>query len=134
MERCFTGHHSQNEELVRNVTGKGCLGCSDHEMVEFKILRAEKRAYNKPSTLDFRRAGLGLFRNLLARVPSRDQVRVAKTQSELHLSRYIKDNKKGSYKYIGDKRKTRENVGPLLMKTGELVAQDMGKFFCFSVH
>ncbi|PKU28685.1 dtw domain-containing protein 2 [Limosa lapponica baueri] len=31
---------TNKEELVGNVSLKGSLGCSDHEMVEFKILRA----------------------------------------------------------------------------------------------
>ncbi|GAB0191026.1 hypothetical protein GRJ2_001567900 [Grus japonensis] len=55
--------------LVGNVKLKGSLGCSDHEMVEFKILRAVRRAHSKLTTLDFRRADFGLFRDLLGRVP-----------------------------------------------------------------
>ncbi|PKU31929.1 rna-directed dna polymerase from mobile element jockey- hypothetical protein [Limosa lapponica baueri] len=40
-----------NEEgLVGNVKLKGSLGCSDHEMVEFKILRAVRRARLLPWT------------------------------------------------------------------------------------
>ena len=46
---------------------------------------------------------------------------------ELNLARDVKDNKKGFCKYIGDKRKTRENVGPLLNEAGDLVTQDMEK-------
>ena len=38
-------------------------------MMEFKILRAASRVHSKLTTLDFRRAGLGLFRDLLGRVP-----------------------------------------------------------------
>lgn len=38
-------------------------------------------------------------------------VRKAKAQMELNLARNVKDNKKGFYKYIGDRRKTTENVG-----------------------
>ncbi|KAK4829028.1 hypothetical protein QYF61_001803 [Mycteria americana] len=56
-----------------------------------------------------------------------DEVRKAKAQMELNLARDNKDNKKGFYKYVGDKRKTRENVGPLLNKTGDLFMQDMEK-------
>jgi len=43
---------------------------------------------------------------------------------ELKLSRDVKHNKKGFCKDTGNKRKTRENVGPLLNKTGGLVTQD----------
>ncbi|GAB0197925.1 mitochondrial enolase superfamily member 1 [Grus japonensis] len=38
-------------------------------MVEFKILRAAKRAHSKLTALDFRRADFGLFRDLLGKVP-----------------------------------------------------------------
>ncbi|GAB0187153.1 hypothetical protein GRJ2_001180600 [Grus japonensis] len=55
--------------LVGNVKLKGSLGCSDHEMMEFKILRAVRRAHSKLTTLDFRRTDFGLFRDLLGRVP-----------------------------------------------------------------
>ena len=60
---------TNKEGLVGNVKLKGSLGCSDHEMVEFKILRAVRREHSKLTTLDFRRADFGLFRDLLGRVP-----------------------------------------------------------------
>ncbi|GAB0183649.1 hypothetical protein GRJ2_000830200 [Grus japonensis] len=60
---------TNKEGLVGNVKVKGSLGCSDHEMVEFKILRAARRVHSKLTTLDFRRADFGLFRDLLGRVP-----------------------------------------------------------------
>ena len=56
---------TNKKRLVGNVKLKGSLGCSDHEMVEFKILRAARRAHSKLATLDFRRADFGLFRDLL---------------------------------------------------------------------
>ncbi|KAK4817866.1 hypothetical protein QYF61_001676 [Mycteria americana] len=58
---------------------------------------------------------------------ARDQVRKAKALIELNLARGVKGNKKSFYRYIGDKRKTRENVGPLWRETGELVTRDMEK-------
>ncbi|GAB0208055.1 hypothetical protein GRJ2_003271200 [Grus japonensis] len=60
---------TNKEGLVGDVKLKGSLGCSDHEMVEFEILRAARRAHSKLPTLDFRRADFGLFRDLLGRVP-----------------------------------------------------------------
>ncbi|GAB0179518.1 cAMP-dependent protein kinase inhibitor alpha [Grus japonensis] len=60
---------TNKEGLVGNVTLKGSLGCSDHEMVEFKILGAVRRVHSKLAALDFRRADFGLFRNLLGRIP-----------------------------------------------------------------
>ncbi|GAB0206090.1 hypothetical protein GRJ2_003074600 [Grus japonensis] len=60
---------TNKERLVGNVKLTGSLVCSDHEMVEFRILRAVRRAYTKLTTLDFRRADFGLFRDLLGRIP-----------------------------------------------------------------
>ncbi|GAB0178742.1 mitochondrial enolase superfamily member 1 [Grus japonensis] len=47
-----------------------------------------------------------------------------KAHLELKLVRDVKDNKKGFFKYISSKRKTRENVGPLLNEVGALVTED----------
>ncbi|GAB0179622.1 hypothetical protein GRJ2_000427500 [Grus japonensis] len=60
---------TDKEGLVGDVKLKGSLGCTDHEMVAFKILRAARRGHSKLTTLDFRRADFGLFRDLLGRVP-----------------------------------------------------------------
>ena len=51
------------------VRVKGSIGCNDHEMVEFKILRAARKAHSRLTTLGFRRADFDLFRDLLGRVP-----------------------------------------------------------------
>ncbi|GAB0204964.1 hypothetical protein GRJ2_002962000 [Grus japonensis] len=194
---------TNKEGLVGDVKLKGSLGCSDHEMVEFKILRAARRVRSK---LDFRTADFGLFRDLLGRIPwdkalegrraqdswlvfkghllqaqeqciptkrksskntkrpswmnkellgkvkqkkeayrgwkqgqvtweeyretvraARDQVRKVKALIELNLARDVKDNKKSFYRYVSDKRRTRENVSPLQKETGDLVTQDMEK-------
>ncbi|GAB0188890.1 eukaryotic translation initiation factor 4E [Grus japonensis] len=39
----------------------------------------------------------------------------------------VKDKKKSFYRYVSDKRRTRENVGPLRNETGDLVTQDVEK-------
>uniref|UniRef100_A0A8B9PGQ4 Reverse transcriptase domain-containing protein n=1 Tax=Apteryx owenii TaxID=8824 RepID=A0A8B9PGQ4_APTOW len=57
----------------------------------------------------------------------RDVTRKAKARLELNLARDVKDNKKGFFKYISSKRKTRENVGPLLNGVGALVTKDAEK-------
>ncbi|KAK4831262.1 hypothetical protein QYF61_016732 [Mycteria americana] len=54
--------------LVGGGKLKSSLGCCDHEIVEFNILRALRRVHSKLTTLDFRRADFGLFRGLLGRV------------------------------------------------------------------
>ncbi|GAB0186779.1 mitochondrial enolase superfamily member 1 [Grus japonensis] len=58
---------------------------------------------------------------------ARDQVRKAKALVEISLARDVKDNKKSFYRYASDKRRTRENVGPLRNEMGDLVTQDMEK-------
>ncbi|KAK4826502.1 hypothetical protein QYF61_009763 [Mycteria americana] len=45
-------------------------------------------------------------------------VRKAKTHLESNLTQDLKGNKKGFFKYISSKRKTRETVGPLLNGAG----------------
>jgi len=52
-----------------NVKLKGSLGCSDHAMVQLKVLRAVRKVHSKLTFLDFRRAAFGFFRDLLGRVP-----------------------------------------------------------------
>ncbi|GAB0206875.1 mitochondrial enolase superfamily member 1 [Grus japonensis] len=57
----------------------------------------------------------------------RDATRKAKAHLELNLAMDVKDNKKGFFKYISSKRKTRENVGLLLNEVGALVTEDTEK-------
>jgi len=47
----------------------GSLGSSDHEMVEFRMLRGGSRPISRITTLDFRRADFGLFKDLLGGIP-----------------------------------------------------------------
>ncbi|GAB0208357.1 mitochondrial enolase superfamily member 1 [Grus japonensis] len=56
-----------------------------------------------------------------------DATRKTKAHLELNLAGDVKDNKKGFFKYISSKRKTRENVGPLLNEVGALVMEDTEK-------
>ncbi|GAB0207939.1 mitochondrial enolase superfamily member 1 [Grus japonensis] len=58
---------------------------------------------------------------------ARDQVRKVKALTEISLVRDVKDNKKSFYRYVSDKRRRRENVGPLWNETGDLDTQDMEK-------
>jgi len=56
----------------------------------------------------------------------RDATRKAKVHLELNLARDVKD-KKSFFNYSSSKRKTRNNVGPLLNEVGVLVTEDAGK-------
>ena len=61
-------------------------------------------------------------------------MRKAKAHLELKLTKKVKDNKKGIFKYVNSKRKTRDNVGPLLNEEGVLVTGDAECLRCFSLH
>ncbi|GAB0209089.1 hypothetical protein GRJ2_003374600 [Grus japonensis] len=60
---------TNKEGLVGDVKVGGSLGCNDHEMVEFRILRGRSRTMSRITTLDFRRANFGLFKALLGKIP-----------------------------------------------------------------
>ena len=47
----------------------GSLGCSDQQMMEFRILCGGSRAISRIITLDFSRAILSLFKDLLGGIP-----------------------------------------------------------------
>lgn len=57
----------------------------------------------------------------------KDGIRKAKKQMELNLMKKVKNNKKGFYRYIGQKRQVKENVPPLINEKGELTATHMEK-------
>ena len=52
------------EGLVGVLKAGDSLGCSDHEMVEFRILHVGSRALSRIATLDFSRANFHLFKDL----------------------------------------------------------------------
>ena len=47
----------------------GCLGQSDHKMLDFSILIEPWRGVSRTATLDFQRANLNLLRTMVERVP-----------------------------------------------------------------
>lgn len=55
---------TNKEGLVGDVKARGRLGCSDHEMVEFKVLYGRIKAISRISTLDFKRADLEVSHGL----------------------------------------------------------------------
>jgi len=60
---------TNREVLVEDVKTVHSLGCSDPEMVEFRVLRGGSTAVSRITTLDFRRANFGLFKDLLGGIP-----------------------------------------------------------------
>jgi len=65
------------------------------------------------------------YRNVVRRC--RDAKRKANVHMESNPTRDVKDNRKGFFKYINSKWKTRDNVGPLLNEVGVLVMEDAEK-------
>jgi len=59
----------KKEGLVDDVKAGDTLSCSDHEMVEFRILCGGSRVISRITTLDFRRANFDLFKELLGEIP-----------------------------------------------------------------
>ncbi|CAM4662359.1 unnamed protein product [Lepidochelys kempii] len=57
----------------------------------------------------------------------RNDIRRAKSHLELQLARDVKSNKKGFFRYGGNKKKAKECVGPLLNEGGNLVTEDVEK-------
>lgn len=57
------------EGLFVDVMVRGSLSCSHHETVKFRIPRGWNKAKSRITTLGFRKAGLGLFRDLVGRIP-----------------------------------------------------------------
>jgi len=82
-----------------------------------KLLLAELRWKRKVHGMRKRDRPLGKsYRNVTR--ACRHETRKSKAHLELNLARDVKDNKKGFFKYIISKQKTRDNVGPLLNEVG----------------
>ncbi|GAB0204051.1 hypothetical protein GRJ2_002870700 [Grus japonensis] len=60
---------TNTDELIREVKIGGSLGCSDHALVEFTILRDMGQVKSRVRTLNFRRANIQLFKELVDETP-----------------------------------------------------------------
>ena len=60
---------SSEEESIRDIKIGGSLGCSDHALVEFVILKNAGLAKSRARTLCFRRAKFQLLKELLRGIP-----------------------------------------------------------------
>ena len=67
-EACFTEVGPAGLTEVKEEIG-GSLGCSDHVLVEFVILKNEGLAKSRARTLCFRRAKFWLLKKLLSGIP-----------------------------------------------------------------
>ncbi|GAB0208000.1 mitochondrial enolase superfamily member 1 [Grus japonensis] len=62
----------------------------------------------------------------------REKIHAAKAQLELKLASTVGDNKKGVFKYVNNKRRTRDNIGSLLDENGHLTNRDIDKAEMFN--
>ena len=56
-------------ELIGDMGIRGCLGCSDHAMVEFTLWRDMKQLKSKFRKLNFRKANFQLVGELVNKIP-----------------------------------------------------------------
>jgi len=54
----------------------------------------------------------------------KDRIRRSKAQLELNMARDAKNNSKGFYRYVNQKRKFKQSVAPLKNKNRDLVPTD----------
>ncbi|KAJ7425634.1 hypothetical protein BTVI_02330 [Pitangus sulphuratus] len=190
---------TKTSELISNIKTGDSLGCSDHALVEFAVLRDMGQVRSTVRPLNFRKADFQLFKEIVNRTPmetvlrdkgveqswqifkgdfhraqepvilrykksgkegkrlawlSRDLLvklkgkkhmlriwkqgqvfweeyrdvvqlcrngaRKAKVKLELNLARDAKNNRKGFYRYVNQKRKVKESVSPLLLSLNDL--------------
>ncbi|KFQ44814.1 hypothetical protein N333_11559, partial [Nestor notabilis] len=121
----FKGHLLHAQECCVLTRRKCCRRARRPPWMDKELLR--KLRGNKGAYRRWKRgqAAWEYYRNVVRE--ARDQVRKAKAQLELNLSRDVKNNRKGFYRYVANKRQTRDNVGPLRKLSGELATLDLEK-------
>jgi len=73
-------------EVIGGVKTEGSLGCSDHALVEFTVLRDMGKVRSIVRTLNFRKANFQLFKELVSRTPLRNDPQEQGGRTELvHL-------------------------------------------------
>ncbi|PKU47054.1 nedd4-binding protein 2-like 2 [Limosa lapponica baueri] len=60
---------TNSSEQIGDIKIRGSLGCSDHALVEFTVLRDMSQARSKVRTLNFRKTKFQLFKKLVNRSP-----------------------------------------------------------------
>lgn len=56
---------ANKKELVVDMRVKGILGCRDHQMLPFRILRGVRISNSRIATLNFRKLDFRMLRDLL---------------------------------------------------------------------
>ncbi|GAB0209165.1 mitochondrial enolase superfamily member 1 [Grus japonensis] len=91
-------------------------------------LRRKKKLYNlwkqgQASQEDYR---------AVVHIGNREKTRKAKARLELKLASVVSDNKKGFFKYVNSKRRSKENIGLILVEDGHLTNRDEEKAETFN--
>ena len=73
------------EESIRDVKTGGSLGCSDHALLEFLILKNVGLAKSSARTLCFRRANFRLLKELLSGIPGETVLKGMGTEQSWQL-------------------------------------------------
>jgi len=60
---------TNTSELIGGIKTGASLGCSDHALVEFTVLRCEGKVRSTVRTLNFRKVKFQLFKELVSRGP-----------------------------------------------------------------
>ncbi|GAB0195083.1 mitochondrial enolase superfamily member 1 [Grus japonensis] len=63
-----------------------------------------------------------------------EKAQKVKSQLELKLASVVSDNKKGFFKYINSKRRSKENIEPILVEDGHLTNRDEEKAEAFNAY
>jgi len=61
---------TNSSKLIGDIKTGGNLGCSDHTLVQFTVLRGMGKAKNIVRTPHFRKANFQIFKELVSRTPS----------------------------------------------------------------
>ena len=75
-------------ELIGHIKTGGSLGCSDHVLVEFAVLRDVGQAKSKVRTLNFRKAKFHLFKELVNRIPWETTFRYEGAEQSWQIFKY----------------------------------------------
>lgn len=59
------------DELIRDTKTGGSLGCHDHSLVKFIVLRDIDQAKSKARTVNFRKANIQLLKDIIKGLPQR---------------------------------------------------------------
>jgi len=72
-------------ELIGDIKVGGSLGCSDHALVVFAVLRGMGQVKSKVRTLNFRKAKFQLFKELVSRTPWESALRDKGAKQSWHI-------------------------------------------------